>query len=105
MEESIKDLQAQLEVAKVHNASNDEKILGNEKTKEENEERIRKMKGLLIAANKKLLEYKDVTANLKKEIDEGNLKMKDISEHEKGYLKEIEEDKSTNFTLNENSKF
>ena len=50
-----------------------------EKNREDNEEKIRKMKGLLIAANKKLLEYKELTGNLRSEIKEANDKKEELS--------------------------
>lgn len=70
-----------------------DKFQEHERTREENEEKIRKMKGLLIAANKKLLEYKELTGNLRNEIKEANAKKQEISGNEEELSKKLQEEK------------
>lgn len=50
------------------------------------------MKGLLIAANKKLLEYKELTGNLRNELKEANEKKQEISGNEVELSKKLKEE-------------
>jgi hypothetical protein len=87
------DLQGQVGILREEKDNSKDKFQEYAKNAEENEEKIRKMKGLLIAANKKLLEYKELTANLKNEIKEANDKKLEISGNEEELTKKMQEEK------------
>ena len=86
LEEQVKDLRVQLNNKNAELQAMEETVKGRinetEKSQSENEERLKKMKGLLIAANKKMLEYKEANATHVTELETERAKLAEFTEKE-----------------------
>jgi predicted nuclease with TOPRIM domain len=94
-EEQIKDLKIQLSSKtaeiKTLEESIKSKLNDSKKGSQDNEDRLKKMKGLLLAANKKITEYRNQNSLHESEVDGLKLKIKELEDKEKETFKEIED--------------